>query len=451
MTIQTTNRAALSRLRVREGMQHTKPGKPEVCCMEKIMTRSGISRLTGCAAFSILAMMSAVPAASADSGSAKIDSFEAALTGGKFTANFRYRYEMVEQSGLPEDARASTLRSRLGYHTGQFEGFSAMIEAEDIRDIGDDDYNSTTNGKVRFPVVADPDETEINQAFIDYTGLPGTKIVAGRQRIKLDNDRFIGNVGFRQNEQTFDALRIDNTSLTDISATYVFIDNVNRIFGSDSPIGDHEMTSHLFNISYSGWSPAKITGYAYLLDYDNLFALSTQTYGLRAAGKHKLNDEVTLHYTGEYAHQSDFDNNPAGFDHDYYLAELGVTAKGITAKAGYEVLSGDGTTALQTPLATGHKFNGWADKFLVTPVSGLADSYVSLSGQFMGVKLLGAYHMFDGDSGGADLGDEVNLLAKKTFRKRYTTELKGAFYEAGRPVFGLTDTDRIWFSFIVKI
>lgn len=451
MTIQMINKAALSRLRAREGMQHPHPRKSEVCCMESKKNRPGISRLTGCAAFSFFILMNAVPAAFADSGSARIDSFEAALTGGKFTANFRYRYEMADQSGLPEDARASTLRSRIGYHTGQFEGFSAMIEAEDIRDIGDDDYNSTTNGKVRFPVVADPDETEINQAFIDYSGLPETKITAGRQRIKLVNDRFIGNVGFRQNEQTFDALRIDNHSLADVSATYVFIDNVNRIFGSDSPMGDHEMTSHLFNASYSGWSPATITGYAYLLDYDNLIALSTQTYGLRAVGKHKLNDNVTLLYSGEYAHQSDFNSNPAGFDHDYYLAELGLTTKGITARAGYEVLSGDGTTALQTPLATGHKFNGWADKFLVTPASGLADSYVSLSGQFKGVKLLGAYHMFDGDSGGADLGEEVNLLAKKTFRKRYTAELKGAFYEAGRPVFGLTDTDRIWFSFIVKI
>ncbi len=419
--------------------------------MESRTIPTGFSRLTGGAIFLLLMLMSAAPAARADAGSSKIDSFEAALTGGKFSANFRYRYEMADQSGLPEDARASTLRSRLGYHTGRFEGFSAMIEAEDIRDIGDDDYNSTTNGKVRFPVVADPDETEINRAFIDFTGLPQTRITAGRQRIKLDNDRFIGNVGFRQNEQTFDALRIDNQSLKDIGATYIFIDNVNRIFGSDSPMGDHEMTSHIFNVSYSGWSPAKITGYAYLLDYDNLLALSTQTYGLRAVGKHRLNDDVTLLYSGEYAHQSDFNSNPAGFDHDYYHAELGLKAKGITAKAGYEVLSGDGTTALQTPLATGHKFNGWADKFLVTPVSGLADGYVSLSGQFMGVRLLGAYHMFEGDSGGADLGDEVNLLARKTFRKRYTAELKGAFYEAGRPVFGLTDTDRIWMTFIARI
>ena len=45
-------------------------------------------------------------------------------------------------------------------------------------------------------------------------------------------------------------------------------------------------------------------------------------------------------------------------------------------RVGWERLSGSEREGqFQTPLATLHAFNGWADKFLSTPVNGIEDLY----------------------------------------------------------------------------
>ena len=85
------------------------------------------------------------------------------------------------------------------------------------------------------------------------------------------------------------------------------------------------------------------------------------------------------------------------------------------------MLGGDGETSFQTPLATKHAFNGWADKFLLaTPANGLVDAYLTATGKVAGIKLLATYHMFSSDEGGDDYGSELDLLAVKKFGKNYS-------------------------------
>ncbi len=131
-------------------------------------------------------------------------SFTEALTSGTASGDIRYRYEFVDQDNSLNNARASTIRTRLGYRTGEYQGFEAFLEAENVTAVGNENYNSTINGNTKRSVVADPTETEINQAYLRYKGFENTSLTYGRQRIALDNHRFIGNVGWRQNEQTFD-------------------------------------------------------------------------------------------------------------------------------------------------------------------------------------------------------------------------------------------------------
>ena len=45
---------------------------------------------------------------------------------------------------------------------------------------------------------------------------------------------------------------------------------------------------------------------------------------------------------------------------------------------GIEYLEGNGTIGFSTPLATLHKFQGFADVFLTTPASGITDAYGKL-------------------------------------------------------------------------
>ena len=106
------------------------------------------------------------------------------------------------------------------------------------------------------------------------------------------------------------------------------------------------------------------------------------------------------------------------FDADYYAFEGGIELGGlgietVTLKAGIESLGSDnGDYGFATPLATMHKFNGWADTFLATPAQGLDDTYVSLNGKAYGGKWLLAYHSFDANdsaNGVDDLGTELNV------------------------------------------
>lgn len=166
-------------------------------------------------------------------GTAQAVTFTEALTGGTPNLDVRLRYESVDQGGFADDAEGLTLRGRLGYTTGRFAGFGATAEFEYTTALDPDNFNSTTNGLVRYPVIADPDSTELNQAHLSDSGLADTVFKYGAQRIKLDNDRFVGNVGWRQNEQTFDAFSVVNKSLPDTALTYAYLSEVNTITDTD--------------------------------------------------------------------------------------------------------------------------------------------------------------------------------------------------------------------------
>ncbi len=373
-----------------------------------------------------------------------------AITGGKTNADIRFRYETVSQDNALKDATASTLRTRLGYKTAEYKGFTAFGEMEGISAVmGGDDYNSKKNGQSDYSVIADPSGYELNQATLSYSGIPGTAVILGRQRVILDNARFVGNVGWRQNEQTLDAAVIANKSLPDIIATYAYVDNVNTITG-----GDLNVAAHVINVSYAGLSIGKLSGYSYLFDITDAPALSQKTLGMRFSGTTDLTEGTKLLYTAEYASQSAYKDGATSISADYILGEFGATFSGITAKIGYEVLGSNGKSGIDaygfsTPLATKHAFNGWADQFLKTPESGLQDTYLSVGGKVAGVKLLAVYHNYSADEGDADFGTELNLLAAKAFGKNYVAALKYASFSADDGS-GKVDTDKLWFQGQIK-
>lgn len=347
---------------------------------------------------------------------------------GKLILDLRSRLEHVEQDNSLHNATVGTLRTRLGYKSGSFQGFAGLIEVEDIRAVGDA-YNSTSNGKIRHSVIADPESTELNRAYISYAGMFDTAFTYGRQRLVLDNSRFVGNVGWRQNEQTFDAFKVENTSFTDTKITLAYVDKVHSVFGDDSERGDVNMQSPIINVQYKGSPMLNVSGYGYFLSFDNDPAASRQTSGIRVKGEYPLS-RIALLYAAEYARQSDYKDGLADINADYRHLVAGVRFPAVTTEIGYEILSGDGEYAFQTPLATGHAFNGWADQFLVTPLNGLTDVYISADTFFAGIKWKAVYHNFSADRGGVDYGSELDLLVVKNFAQRYTVGLKYASYFA---------------------
>ncbi len=380
------------------------------------------------------------------------------ITESKVYAQMRIRYEAVDQDGpapITKNAHSRTARTRIGVKTGEFKGMSAVVEGAYVVYLGNDNYNDTVNGRVKYPVVADPENIQINQAYGQYTGIPDTTLRAGRQVIDIDNQRFIGSVGWRQNNQVFDAATLANKSLTNTEIKYGYIYNVNRIFGEQSTAGDWESQSNFYNISNTSLPIGKITTYGYFLDFGNDSAVnSNQTFGASLAKDVQLSDAITLKYYAEYAHQSDFADNTTNYDANYYHLAPAIVWQGLTTTVGLEVLSSDHSKfAFRTPLATGHKFNGWADKFLTTPATGLEDIYVDLNytvkdlgGKLKiinGLLINAQYHNFSAEDGGMDYGNEWGIFLKKPIHKNVTTSLKYANYKADDY---LTDTQKLTFD-----
>jgi hypothetical protein len=375
------------------------------------------------------------------------DSLGEALSKGKTSLDLRYRFELVDQDGFDENARASILRLRLGYTTKDFYGFTIHADMETIQAIGSERYDSTDNGRDEYPVVADPPDSDLNQAYLDYTGLDDTLFRLGRQRIKLDNDRFIGNVGWRQNEQTFDAFMVSNTSLWNTKLTFLYISNVNRIFGEHhSRLGNTRLNGYVFHGKYT-FSLGSVIGYVHFFDYRHEPEKSHQNYGLRIDGGYDVSQSTRLLYQLEFATQHDFKDGDVKINANYLLLELGCDWNNLKIRAGYEKLGGDGIYGFSTPFATLHKFNGWTDKFLSTPDYGLVDKYVQLGYplNITGRTLIlnAVYHSFNSDSGGMKYGSEVGLLAQADLWKGFNVLVKYAGYNAKD--FG-TDTKKFWIA-----
>ncbi|MBU6298579.1 MAG: hypothetical protein KGJ79_17755 [Alphaproteobacteria bacterium] len=395
------------------------------------------------------------------SGVTQASSLADALAGGKPLVDVRLRYEGVNDDNCAlcagKDADAKTLRARLGYETGTWNGFSALAEFDQIWSLGPEDYDSKSNGHTTFPLVADPQLTTLNRLQLSYSGIDHTTITAGRQEIVLGDARFIGNVGFRQHEQTFDGVSVVNTSLPDTKLFYAWIGGVNRVFGPGShggpAIGHYISDSHLFNAVYTGVSHLKLESYVYLLDLKEAPAASTATYGARAEWREPLSDGLSAMLVGALAHQNEYASNPNKVSLDYWTLEGGLAYAGFNGGIGYEAMGGNGKVGFSTPLATLHAFDGWADLFLATPVNGIDDFYGKLSYVFknvLGVARLApqvVYHSFTTDRTNVGIGNEWDLALNAAFDKHFSLNASyGSYDGAGVGQGGFKDKSITWLT-----
>ena len=390
------------------------------------------------------------------------ESFVDALTSGKVDFGLRLRYESVNDDSKTagnRDADALTNRTTLGYKTADFHNVFAHVEFENVADILDDtQYNDGENRLTTLPVIADPRGTEVNRLYLGIKSFDKTLIKVGRQVItprKAPFHRFLGNVLWRQNWQTQDAVTITSNYFNDTELMAGYIWKNNTIFGSD-----RDMEAPIFNAKYNGFKYARLEAYYYDLDFTETadLANASTTYGIRANGAIPvINDKTKFIYTGEFATQSDTGSNPNNYDADYYLIEGGFKLKldnsfvtSFLAKASYEVLETDqGTqgTVFRTPLATGHAYQGWADNFLLTPAAGIEDTYFTMvaTGKY-NTRLIVSYHMLEAETGSFDYGDELDIWFIKKFAKKYSVGLKYAAYDASSDAGNTkaTDLSRYW-------
>ena len=393
------------------------------------------------------------------------------IRNGKFYADLRYRSENVDQSGIAKTATASTMRSRFGLITGEYRNFQASVELDSVGTIGTSRYNSTINGKTQFPVVADPHTNELNALWISWKGLSDTFVKVGRQPINLDNERFIGTVGFRQNDQTYDTAAVTNTGIDNLHLYYSFTNQVNRVVGHKAADGKLNSDIHMGRAEYEFLPNQKLIAYNYWLKFDSksnltaaqTTALSSKTYGLRLVGNAPVVEDVSFLYQLEGAQQHDNGNNPNDYSEYYYHVAPGIKWKSFTFEAAIESLGGNGTVGFSTPLSTLHRHNGWADKFLTTPGNGLQDRYLKATYKVSGVgkwvddtMVQLFYHDFNAVRGDANYGTEWNVDVTRVFTskdmmlpymKQWSVGLRYADYDAQDFA---TDTRKGWFTLAAR-
>lgn len=384
-----------------------------------------------------------------------------ALVSGKIHFDNRFRVELADSTGR-NSSTAITNRLRLGYETKAFHGFSGFVEMENVATPDGGNYwvPATGDGTSDRTVVADPPGTEVNQVFgrfnVDSLGETGISfdLKAGRQRIKLDDDRFVGNVGWRQFEQTYDAVSVrTDFGVDDLSFFYAYVWGVQRIFGPDGPNPDSD--SHFINLSYLVMPELKVTPFAYLLDFQDDDPLnSSNSFGVRLTGDlwrdTDDSEDVYADYELTYARQVDAGSNPVDYEADFFAAQLRVTKKSVGhLLAGYQLLgSDDGNFGFRFPLGTNHKFQGFDDLFLVTPNDGLQDLYFGVGADLPhGIKTAFVFHQFWSDEGGADLGSEYDMVASKSINANWSVLVKAAFFDGHN---GQPDVSRVWLQTAFK-
>jgi hypothetical protein len=463
------------------------------------------------AVFSALLVMWAVPALAEEALTVVPETLLDAIKQGKPLTNFRLRYENLNQEGYQstaanakklETGEAFTLRSLIGWQTAPFKNFSFAAQITDVHEFNDHFNDRRENtpepGKSAYPNIVDPGYTDINQLYVDWTGIKDTKLRLGRQQLNLDNVRFIGDIGFRQNMQVFDGVSVLNKSIVDMEFFAAHFSKVRQI---TTKLRDGNID--IINAKYKISPTESVIGYGYLVDMENLGQnagnpavttsiaaqggnglggssdmpasssnvnptqtdASSKTFGVRLDGAHQVNDDWKVLYTAEYAKQDDYRGGSSLIDAHYFKLGGGAAYGAWSLRLDHEKLSSnDGKYAFQTPLGTNHLFQGWADVFLTTPRQGMEDTFISIVGTIAKAKLLAEYHVFKSDERyqslngkfGDKYGTELDLSVSYSFSKELLGKVEYARFNES-DVYGTTlqnaarkgDKEIIWVTGMV--
>lgn len=354
------------------------------------------------------------------------------LYDGKLSAEILLGYEHSDLDGNGLRAANGLIsRTRLTYQSASMEGFDAFVQAQYVGPLND----RYSPEDLRYDPIGDPENFRMHQAYLAYTGYDSHARL-GAQEIILDNARFIGNVGWRLNAQSFNAASIANHSISNLTLFYAYTDSINQTDGERN----HDRHYHLFNAEYQVAEETKASAFAYL-QRNNAGTKEVDTYGLRLWGKTR-----SINHDFMVATQRD-----AFYGHVF--AELDTGA--IDLGAGVEYISGgdDSRDQFQTLNGTAHKFNGWADQFLGTGgglSGGLVDSYAQVSTEVEKFKLMAVYHYFHTAEKNAlgfddEYGQEIDGLIKYPVCENFDLLAKAAYYHKGKSGVGnFTDDETVF-------
>jgi len=397
--------------------------------------------------------LAAIGASAGVANAEEANSISGAIEGGELIFELRPRVEHVDQTGTG-DADAFTNRTRLGWKTGSFHGVSGLIEFEDVRNLGGDDYNDGVPPAEPFATIGDPESTELNRLQLAWRANAHFTATLGRQNVQFDDQRFIDPSNSRQDSRTYDALRADVT-FSSLKGSYVYIDHVNN---TAAEFTDLDTETHLLNVTNKFSNAFSLTGFVYALDFTTPSAInqSSEFIGVRASGEIEGFD-TKFKYALSYANQQDYGSSTVDFDLDYGLASLTATHGPFSGRLQYETLEGDGVRGLFFPLGSSTNFHGWANAFGAKPANGLNDFNASVTWSpdweaplFSDLSFTVRWYEFESERTGADLGEELDFEIAGELTDNLSLQLRSGDYrggDAGSPA----ERRRIWLSLEYKL
>ncbi|MBI3131373.1 MAG: hypothetical protein HYZ13_08450 [Acidobacteria bacterium] len=373
-----------------------------------------------------------------------------ALAKGKASLEIRTRYEHVDDDVSLKTADAPTNRLVLTYKTAQWEGLSLTAQFENVAVLGSTRYfvPQTGYGRATHATVVDQPLSGLNQLFVEWKGLK-----AGRQVINLDNQRFVGSVGWRQNDQVFTGLTYA------LDTQYVALNlghltQAHLITGFTKPIN-----GELINVDVKVIPKGHIRAFYYAFDEQvrvgSALAASTGTStanSFKHTGARVDGDVWKLFYDVSMAKQDRTkDATLTGtLEADYRYLGLGFRfTKDHSLQLTQETLE----PGFKTPYATLHAWNGWVDRFLATPTKGLEDTFPTYKGKVGAWTFEASHHTYKAETDGTAYGKEWNALVGFQVTKGWSLMAKAGSYAgdaASAPGALSKDTKKFWLQSLLK-
>ena len=370
------------------------------------------------------------------SGGQASDGLLDALASGRITLRSKLRFWVANASDAGA-SQAFSLGARLGYLTQDFRGFQAFIEGNHVEVFTPNDFFDGVNDNTDLTLVADVEQTELNQAWVQYGRSRKDfefNLRAGRQATAAIDQRFIGSSGSRQGEQTFDAIAFASRFGADrrVSFEYGYIDKVQRIFDVDAL--DYKSDSHTLRLGYVSDGIGTLSAFALLLDLkDSAPELSNQTYGISVDQRRVASDRVSVVYSLGFAVQADYGSNPTDYSAASVYAEGGAAIPDLgIVSVGYELSGSDeGDASFQYSLTTGKRIHRLSDTFITTPDDGLEDFFVNYELPSSPSGLMGElnFHYYRSEEDGRDLGTEYNLNLTKLLSPNLSATLLASYFD----------------------
>jgi hypothetical protein len=360
----------------------------------------------------------------------------------------RLRYTGIEQSDKPLEVDVTTVRAVAGFTYAFATHLRLTAELIHTDYLGRKRFDDGSSRGSLYPFLPDPRHTGLNIATLTWSPIDMLEITAGRQAVKLGNERHVSNDSFRNIPQLFDGVLMNWTPMQGAKLTAGHFINMRSKFGLRE-----RANLSMFEFAMNPLDNVSTTLYAIRHNPDavpsNTFLygitdVSNFTFGGTADTQWNVGN-VQLDLKAELAKQRATATGSPLISANYYRVGAGVGLAGWVVRADHENrASNQGQYGFQTSLSDLYAYNGNTLVFFANPKEGVRDSWATLRWEQGPWSMLHEYHWFRSDALARNLGRELDLNFTYHWSDRGYARAQWARYRHGdKPQ---PDVEKMWLT-----